>query len=209
MHITIFGATGKTGKFVVREALRRGHVVTAFVRTPSKLEDLDNKVKVIQGDVEEYAKVQSAIQGADAVISTLGHVKGSKPSFQTEAIQHIIKAMHESGVRRLIDLTGAGVAAEGDNPKFMDNMMTKLLAIVSPARIQDGLTHSGLIKVSDLDWTIVRTPVQTNSESTEYKVGKVGDAGLSLMSPRGAIAKFMIDILEQGSYIRELPVVTG
>lgn len=35
--LVIFGATGRTGKEVVKQALERGHHVTAVVRTPEKL----------------------------------------------------------------------------------------------------------------------------------------------------------------------------
>lgn len=35
--LVVFGATGRTGKEVVKQALDKGHHVTAIVRTPEKL----------------------------------------------------------------------------------------------------------------------------------------------------------------------------
>jgi uncharacterized protein YbjT (DUF2867 family) len=37
MKILVFGATGKTGKLVVQQALENGFDVTAFVRDPAKM----------------------------------------------------------------------------------------------------------------------------------------------------------------------------
>lgn len=208
MNITIFGATGKTGMYVLRETLNRGHTVTVFVRTPTKLAEYQSKVKIVQGDVLEPSKILLAIQGADAVISCLGHVKGSQSGFQTTAIRNIVHAMQQAGVKRLVDLTGNGVFAPGDHPKLIDKLMTKMLSIVAKARVEDGTSHAAVITASNLDWTIVRTPVQLNSEDKNYKVGMVGDSQLALTAPRAAIAKFMIDVIEQGIYIKKLPVVT-
>ena len=35
--LVVFGATGRTGKEIVKQALDKGHHVTAIVRTPEKL----------------------------------------------------------------------------------------------------------------------------------------------------------------------------
>lgn len=37
LKLVVFGATGRTGKEVVKQALDKGHHVTAIVRTPEKL----------------------------------------------------------------------------------------------------------------------------------------------------------------------------
>jgi len=209
MKITIFGATGKSGLYILSEALNRNHQVTVFVRTPEKLGKYASSVKIVQGDVADFAKVAFAIKGADVVVSALGHVKGSKNDILTIAFKNIIKAMQETKVDRLVNLTGSGVPAKGDNPTFLDKLIVKVLEIVDPARIADGISHVKIITKSNLDWTIVRTPVQSNSKVFEYVTGKVGDRQLKMFAPRSAIAKFILDIIEQGTYKKELPVITG
>ena len=66
-RILIVGATGGTGRQLVAQALARGYEVTALVRDPSKFHDEHAQLKVIQGDVLDYASVEAA------VLSALGH----------------------------------------------------------------------------------------------------------------------------------------
>lgn len=72
MRLLVFGASGKTGHALVRQAIDRGHTVTAFVRTPGKLTITDPSVRVLGGNVADSAAVASAIPGHDALVSALG-----------------------------------------------------------------------------------------------------------------------------------------
>jgi uncharacterized protein len=50
--VLILGATGSLGHHVLRQALAAGHVVTVFVRTPSKLPpEVRERVSVHTGDL--------------------------------------------------------------------------------------------------------------------------------------------------------------
>ena len=72
MKLLIFGATGGTGRQLVEQALAQGHLVTAFVRNPSKLGIAHQNLRVVQGDVLRYDTVEPAVCGQDAVLSALG-----------------------------------------------------------------------------------------------------------------------------------------
>ena len=50
MKLTVFGASGRTGRHVVEQALGGGHEVTAFVRSASKLSLTDDRLTVVEGD---------------------------------------------------------------------------------------------------------------------------------------------------------------
>ena len=71
MKLIVFGATGKTGQHVWQKALGRGHDVTAFTRSPHKLERSAG-LRIAQGDVTDAASVAAAVAGHDAVIVALG-----------------------------------------------------------------------------------------------------------------------------------------
>ena|SRR5713101_5447450 len=90
MKLAIFGAAGRTGIPLVQQALEEGHEVVALVRTPAKLSIGDERLTVVQGDVAHLADVERVVQGADAVLSVLGHVKDSEPDMLTKAIRNII-----------------------------------------------------------------------------------------------------------------------
>jgi putative NADH-flavin reductase len=61
------GATGGTGRQLVAQALRRGHVVTALASDPSALRIEHPQLRVVRGDVLDYPSVEAALQGPDAM----------------------------------------------------------------------------------------------------------------------------------------------
>ena len=85
MKLIVFGATGGVGQHLVRMALEAGHEVTAFVRTPDKLETKEG-IQIIQGDAFDAQSVAAAIIGHDAVISCLGSSTGTKKSNELETM---------------------------------------------------------------------------------------------------------------------------
>ena len=78
MKVAVFGATGKTGKEIVGQALAKGHEVTAFVRETSRLTleneyiSVEDRLRFVSGDVFDFSAVKQAIQGQEAVICSLG-----------------------------------------------------------------------------------------------------------------------------------------
>jgi putative NADH-flavin reductase len=72
MKLLVFGATGGTGKELVRQALQQGHVVTAFARDPGKIQLAPDELRVVRGDILEPESIETAVAGQDAVLSALG-----------------------------------------------------------------------------------------------------------------------------------------
>ncbi len=79
MRLLVIGATGGTGRGLVQQALAHGHQVTAFVRDPARFQVDHPNLRVPKGDVLDYATVESAMRGQDAVLSALGHRRFSYP----------------------------------------------------------------------------------------------------------------------------------
>jgi len=72
LNLLIFGATGGTGRALIEQALARGHVVTAFVRNPAKVSASHQNLRTVKGDILDYASVEQAMRGQDAVVSAVG-----------------------------------------------------------------------------------------------------------------------------------------
>jgi len=105
MRVTVFGAAGKTGELVVERAVAVGYTVTAFVRHRLELTIGEaSPVRVIEGDVLDYAAVASAIEAGDAVLDCIG---GTTPYKHTElernAAATILRAMQAKGAGRQRD----------------------------------------------------------------------------------------------------------
>jgi len=101
MNLLVLGATGRAGSLVVEQALAAGHAVTALVRSPEKLTARSTNLRVVTGLATDASAVARAMDGADAVISTLGG-KGSVIADSTRAI---VEAAPKTGVSRVVLLS--------------------------------------------------------------------------------------------------------
>src|SRR2546426_8941695 len=109
MRVLIFGATGRTGRELVRQALERGHEVTAFARNPSALPIRHERLQVVQGDILDKASIERAVAGQDAVISALGARTLRRSTVLSEGTKNILKAMRKHGVNRFVCMSSLGV----------------------------------------------------------------------------------------------------
>ena len=94
LALLVVGATGGTGRELVRQALTQGHTVTAFVRNPKRLQIEHENLRIARGDVMDYASVEAAMRGQDAVLCALGHKRFFYPTrILSEGTRHILRAM--------------------------------------------------------------------------------------------------------------------
>ena len=208
MRVVIFGATGRTGRPLVRQALERGYEVTAFARDPRKLDMSDANLTLIRSDVLDGSAVERAVGGQDAVVSVIGHVKDAPEDVQTRGTENIVAAMKKHGVGRLVSLTGAGVRAEGDEPKLVDRVFAFLLGTLQRAVLEDAVAHVRVIRESGLEWVVVRGPRLTEGTRTGvYRVGLVGKNSGTRIS-RADLAGFMLDQLTTDAHLGRMPVVS-
>jgi putative NADH-flavin reductase len=208
MNIIVFGASGGTGSKIVEQALEAGHTVTAFVRTPSRITLKHPHLSLFQGDVLDATAVEKAITGQDAIISALAPTRPPVPGMMGMATHHIITAMQQHGIRRLIVTSGAGVRVPLDQPKISDHILRAILERVAGDVLRESAIGVEIILASDLDWTIARYPSLTDGAFTgHYRVGYIGkDSGMRIS--RSDAADFVVKELTQKAYIRQAPVVS-
>jgi putative NADH-flavin reductase len=200
MKIAIFGATGRTGRLIVEKALAEGHEVVAFVRNPARLTIQHERLTAVQGDVSRAADVERAIDGADAVITSL--------TPHEEGMGNILGAMRRCGVQRLISATGAGVGDPNDNGGAFHRFMTWLVKTVTPQAYWPAVKQVEAIRAADdLDWTIVRATVLSNKPGTgSYDVGYITPSMKPTLS-REDLADFMLKQVTDTAWVRKAPVV--
>jgi putative NADH-flavin reductase len=108
MKLTVFGASGGTGKHVVRQALSRGYDVVAVLRRPDALALTDERLIVRQGDVLNADSIVRAIQGSETIISALGaHTQRTPTTVYSAGISNIIAALPAAGASRLVAISAA------------------------------------------------------------------------------------------------------
>lgn len=206
MNITVFGASGKVGQRVVVELLSRGHTVTVFVRRLGRFTSSDT-LRVIEGDIYQPETVLRAVVGADAVISTLGSWGSAKKDILTVGMRHIIPAMKASDVQRIVTLTGADARADGDQIGLMNQIMHRFLGIIASSILLDSEDHIRQLQHSALDWTVVRSPIMTNSIDVKFRLDSVRPMPWAMVS-REAVAHAIVDCVERTDYSHRAPFVT-
>jgi putative NADH-flavin reductase len=204
MRITVFGATGRTGVPLVRGALDRGHEVVAFVRSPGKLDVEHDALTVVEGDAYTGEVVAEAVAGADAVASVLGQTGSGPDDLLTVAGDHVLAAMDEHGVDRLVTMVGAGVRMEGESVSLTGRVIGTALKLLQPEVLRDAEDHVDHVRATDLRWTVVRVPRLSNDPGTgEFAAGDV-TPGLKAI-PREDVATFVLDCIEDDAFVHELP----
>ena len=203
MKVIIFGASGSIGRNLVGQALDQGHAVTAFVRDPARLEMQHDNLSIAVGDVLEAASVQKAVAGHDAVMCTIG--AGRKGGVRAEGTRNIIAAMKVAGVRRLVCQSTLGIGESWNNLNaFWKYLMFGLF--IRPAFL-DHVEQEKLVRMSDLDWSIVRPAAFTDGELTgQYRHGFPATANdTKLEISRADVADFMLKNLVDNSYLGKTP----
>lgn len=196
MKIIVFGATGGVGKSVVKQAVDNGFEVTAFVRTPSKLEVTHENLNVVQGDAFNPAEVSAAIAGHDAVVSCLGSSQGMKKSSELEEmVKNIVAGMQDHGVKRIVYTASAGIYQElpGVSGKLMMGMLKNALT--------DHRAAVDWIEAHGLTYTIVRPMGLTNGAFTgNYREAATGVPEKSKSIARADVAHFILKALNDAQY---------
>jgi len=205
MKVIIFGSTGPTGQQVVKQALEQGHDVTAFARSPEKLDQKHEKLQVMKGDVLDYASVEGAIRGQDAVLCTIGLPPTDKSNLRAKGTKNIIQAMEKTGVRRFICQSSDGV---GDSREGLPFLYKYLLVPFMLRRVfADHELQENHIKKSRLDWIIARPAALTNGEHTgAYQQGYPADNKMVKNKiSRADTADFMLKQLADNNYLHMTP----
>ena len=199
MKIIIFGASGKTGKLLVEQALSDNHRVTAFVRNPSNLNISNPNLVIVQGDATDASDVKKAILGHDAVISTLGTNTGlRKTTILHEMTQNIAQGMKEQQVSRIAYMASAGIDKE--IPGVIGKITIKLLGNV----LDDHHNAVAVLKDNDLQWTIAR-PLGLNDKpfTGTYRKEAIGVPKGGRAISRADVADFLYQAIVNEEFIHQ------
>jgi len=210
MKVTLFGATGRTGRPLIDEGRKRDMEVTVFARSSSTFHDPD--VRVIRGSLTDETLLREAISGSDAVLSALGPTALRHPSDLpiTTATEAILSAMKQENVRRLIAIsTGTAVDPEdGFDSKI--RIPALLIKLAMPSAYRDIIGLASSIRASGLDWTMVRVGFLKDGPAAQrLNIGVYGHTKHSMTVLREDVAKFMFDQIQSRDFIRQAPGISS
>jgi putative NADH-flavin reductase len=192
MRITVFGATGGTGRQLVRQALDTGHVVTAVVRDPARLPIRAAGLTVLTADAFDPAGLEAAVAGADRVVSALGARPNAKTPVRARGAEAIVAAMRATGTRRLLVVTSAGHVPDAADSFVTRAVVKPLIRTLMSGQLDDYARTDAAVSGSGLDWTIVRPGWLTNGAHRGYRTSlDHGTAGANSVS-RHDLADFLL-----------------
>ncbi len=202
-RVLIVGATGGTGRQLVKQALERGHVVTALARDPSALHVEHPRLTVLRGNVLDYPSVEAAVRGQDAVVSALGHKRffGLTRTL-SEGTRNVLHAMETHGVRRFVCETSLGIGASAWRMGLYYTFF--VIPVILPFYFWDKTRQERLIAASSVDWVVVRPGALTNgAQRGGYRHGHtVGRLLWTVRISRADVAKFMLNQMSDNTYLR-------
>ncbi len=187
-RIAIFGASGRTGRSVVTQAVQRGDEVVVLVRDASK-QWFPDAVDVRQGQPSDPHDVEAALVGADAVVSALGPIAEETTTEISDATRAIVDAMERLGPRRIV------IAA---NAKVLDDSeVTGAYANVTAEHRRD----AAILRESRLDWTVVAAPMLTDDPATGAVVARRRRQGARPLDHARRLRRALLDAVGTDAWI--------
>lgn len=197
MKIAVLGATGNVGAKVTKEALDRGHQVTAVARNTEKLAG-QTAATVKSADISDNAALVDVVRGHDAVVISLKH--------QTFDLLKALDGVRQSGVKRVMIVGGAASLKNKDGIRLIDQPGFPDFIKVEAAPAAAALDE--IRKIEDLDWSFISPSMilGPGERTGKFRLGKddllVADNGESKIS-YDDLAVAIVDELEQNKHVRQ------
>jgi putative NADH-flavin reductase len=200
MKIAILGSTGFVGKTLLAKALERGYQVKTLVRDPEKLGIYKGKVEFITGNTSQADKLEKAVLGTDAVISTLPPIgNDNEPEECTKAMEDLVTILDRNAIKRFIHIGGAVHGGGSDENWTLSRWVLKLyLNIVCKPVLVAKHREWDVLRKSNLDWTLVRPPRIIKEKRQGH-----------LVADEKNLAGFMLEQVNSDQWIEKAPLVAS
>jgi uncharacterized protein YbjT (DUF2867 family) len=210
MRILLLGATGRTGKLVIEEAIKRGHKISAIARDPEKLKDY--QIDITQGTPYDFETVEKALSGCEAVINALNISRKSDNPWAalvspidliSKSATNAVTAMKKTGTKRYIALSAIGAGSSWKTTPAILKFIVSISNLKYPFR--DHGKQEEILQNSSVEFTICRAPMLSTETNTKGAVAvREGENPPKMVLSRNSAAEFFIKIIENKEYIREI-----
>jgi uncharacterized protein YbjT (DUF2867 family) len=196
MKLFVIGATGRTGREIVQQALARGHQVTAFVRSPEGVQPESERLNVIKGNAMDEGQLANAMRNHDAVICTLGprHVFKATSMLHDSAVA-TTRAMQRCDIKRLVVLSAAA---------HFPGIPNRIASFIMRNHMRDSLGMEQVVQSNGLDWTLARPPRLTEENYLTYRSREGAAPKMGFSLARRAVAAFILDAIEQKKHFQKI-----
>lgn len=207
MKLAIIGASGKIGSRIAEEAVSRGHTITGISRNPDN--GIKNaKIRWVQADVLDTARLAAAFKGQDAIVSAFG-IDWQKPetySLFNDVARSVLEAARQASVKRIINVGGAGSLEVAPGVQLVDTPSFPELWRAGANEQRKSLEIFRTEK--DLEWTFFSPAIiiEPGPKRGKFRLGRdnpvFDEKGNSHIS-YDDYAQALVDELEKPSFIRQ------
>jgi putative NADH-flavin reductase len=208
VRVTIFGATGTSGRRVVDAALAAGHEVAVLVRDPARLEEPE-RLRVVVGEISDAHAVEQAIAGSEGVIWAVGPTSNTpdQPALFESAATVLVDAMRRAGARRLVALSGAGVTLAGERKPLNHRLISRFVGLAVRHVVDAKRREYEVFAASGLEVVLVRPPRVVDGPATGQR--SVGEQPTGARVTSGDLAEFMVEQLADRRFVDRAPYVSS
>ena len=203
MKVVVLGATGGTGLEIVRQAMERGHLVTALVRSPDKLHAYAGSIRIKQGSPLDVSALEEILVGQDSVLSAFGP---RVPIAKTD--HHLLRDFATALTTAMTRTRMKRVIVESTAFLFKDSVIppTYLVGrLFFPSVVADASGMEEIFKRSELNYTLVRPPRLTDGPHTgNYRVREGHLPRLGFAISRADVADCFLNVLDDPQTIRKV-----
>ncbi|MFP3723532.1 NAD(P)-dependent oxidoreductase [Niallia circulans] len=210
MKIAIIGASGKAGSLILKEAVERGHEVTAIVRDVSKVEN--NQVAVVEKNI--FDLTSQDIEKFDVVVNAFNAAPGQEHQ-HVEAGKVLIEALKDAQNTKLVVVGGAG-SLFVDNAKTVRVMETPdFPEAYLPTATNMGENLEELQSTNGIQWTYISPAGFFDAEGKRTGTYQKGGDQLMFNSKGQSYISYadyaiaVVDEIENPQHINERFTVVG
>lgn len=199
MRILVPGATGTVGTCLVKQALERGHDVTAIARSPAKLSIEHPRLSKAAVDILDASAVQPWLKGIDAVISTVGIGASRTPTtLYSEGTRNLLAGMSEHGVNRIVVISSEVAEHWAHQGPLKLWIVLPLLQRFLGATYDDMRRMDIVLWESRARWTSIRAPrIQPMKAKGSYRLDPEKPLRRGWLISVSDMATALLDIAER------------
>ncbi len=205
--VAVLGGSGRTGKYIIAQLLKKGFSVRLLLRKPEDFHDSTPFIETMKGDAIDEEVIHSLVKDCDAVISTIGQRK-DEPLVNSRATINVLKAMADVGLQRYILVAGINVDTPFDMKGMQTKAATEWMKMNYPEIHADRQRTYSVLSASEAKWTLVRVPLIEFTDLTHETVVNLEDCKGSKISAAD-IAGFVVDQLLDETYVRKAPFISN
>ncbi|MFJ8104123.1 NAD(P)-dependent oxidoreductase [Lysinibacillus sp. NPDC096212] len=207
-RIAIIGGTGKVGRYIAAKALQNGYQVRMLVRNPDKLTLRDDRIEIVEGNVQNFEDIQKLLKDCQIVINTFGQPIKEEPIYSS-VTKKILEIMEDLQIDRYIGVTGGSLTINGDKKSIINRVGAKIFEIIYSKMMVDRKKEWHILNGNKLiKWTLIRLPFIDNGNEIGYiKENLVDMPGTKVTSQD--IATFIINQIENPKYVHKVPFISN